>query len=126
MPDQRKAHAIADQHRQQKAMRAFQLATKTVAIVTGVIAAPGEHPELKEELLDLTWKGMDGALLTTRFPLDAWPEIRDEIESTYTALKENPDVVAAAKRAGLHLPDGADLEREADAYTDLRGGTQSD
>jgi hypothetical protein len=111
MPDQRKAHAIADQHRQQKAMRAFQLATKTVAIVTGVIAAPGEHPELKEELLDLTWKGMDGALLTTRFPLDAWPEIRDEIESTYTAL---------------HLPDGADLEREADAYTDLRGGTQSD
>lgn len=113
-PGSQEVKALAQAEQQAATQRRYALATKAVGFAESVIAGPGKHPEVEEPLLDLHWKMRDGALLVTRFPLEVWPTIREQIDEVYAALAEPV----------LHSPEGVDLAAEAAAAEQLRGGTQ--
>lgn len=105
---------FSQEEREAAAQHRYAMATKTVGFAESIIVAPGSSPALPgETLLDVHWKMQDGALSVTRFPLEVWPTIREQIDQVYEAMT-GPEI---------HSAEGVDIAAEAKAMESLRGGT---
>jgi hypothetical protein len=93
---------------------------RVIVFAEGFVAALGEHPAINGAVLDLHFK-VPGSTVTVRIPVGSWAPIRAEVDKLITSMPAIAETQRAAA-AGIHLPDGANIEAEAEGLRRMKEG----
>lgn len=84
-------------------------------------ASIGEHPMVTGPILDLRFGLPGNGSATMRMPAGAWEGINALVEAALGAFSEEAE---RAAKAGIHLPDGVDVDAEARAQSEMVYGSR--
>jgi hypothetical protein len=94
---------------------------RIVVFAEGFVAAIGQHEAINGAVLDLHFK-VPGSTVTVRVPIGSWAPIRGEVDKLITDLPAEMQAASRAAAAGIHLPDGANIEAEAEGLRRMKEG----